>query len=120
MFKKLAFAGALTLAVAGLAGCNQALTTINADITAANNALANLAANDIPAACGIVSVAEGYFADVKSLVPAKAVAAEAKAAAVVAGICARPPADLGAAFATLMTAWTTIQASTTVPASAGN
>lgn len=107
-----AFAASLALG-----GC-QTAGTIATGINTANNALARLAGNDIPAACAIISVAEGYFGTVSSLhkfSPAT-MTAEAKAEAIVANICAHPPANVGAAFGQLMSAWQIIQAKTTVPA----
>lgn len=104
---------ALTCAAAALAlsGCNNASTTV----TNVNNTLAALAKNDVPVACGIIHVAEGYFAAVKGLVPTGAVTAEGVAEATVAVICANPPTDIAGAFATLLNAWTTIQAATKTP-----
>jgi hypothetical protein len=107
-FVTIAFLAAASL---NLAGCSSGTA-----VSSVNNSLANLAKNDIPAACLIVDRAEGYFAVVAGLVPAKAVTAEKTAAAIVATICAAPPTDVAAAFATLLQAWTTIQAATTVPA----
>ena len=106
--------GALALSVVAipLAGCN----SVSSDVTAANNALATLASNDIPTACAIVTVAEGYFAQLKSQLSAAEIADEAKAALVVNSICASPPTNISAAFGSLLTAWTVIQADTTVPA----
>jgi hypothetical protein len=104
------YALALCLALPLLAGgCN------NSAVTSVNNTLATLAKNDIPTACAIINVAEGYFANVKALVPTAALTAESTAAAVVATICASPPTDLASAFAALLNAWTEIQAATTVP-----
>ena len=117
--KKLIIASALVASL-GLVGCNQALINLNNGITNANNALANLAANDIPTACGIIKVAEGYFAQLKSLIPAAAIADEHKAEIVVNGICANPPANISSAFATLMASWVAIQNDTTVPATTTN
>ena len=106
--KSLALLGALALAAFGLSACNP-----SAAITTANNDLATLANNDIPAACGIVAVAEGYFATLKPSVSAANQAIETKAAAVVAPICANPPTNVTQAFTTLMTEWTLIQNATT-------
>ncbi|HEY3719265.1 MAG TPA: hypothetical protein VGL41_03905 [Roseiarcus sp.] len=108
---KLAFAGAFVCAIP-LAGCN----SVSSGVTAANNALATLASNDIPTACAIVTVAEGYFAQLKSRLSATEIADEAKAALVVNSICANPPTNISAAFGSLLTAWAMIQADTTVPA----
>ena len=93
------------------AACN-----VSSDVTAANNALATLASNDIPAACAIVTVAEGYFVQLESKLSAAEIADEAKAALVLNSICASPPTNVAAAFGSLLTAWTAIQADTTVPA----
>lgn len=111
--------GALGLgaAIVPLAGCAGTGTSVTGAITSANNALATLASNDIPTACTIISVAQGYFANVKTLVPASAVSAEAKAAAIIAPICANPPSNVASVFGILMTEWTIIQSSTTVPSS---
>jgi len=89
---------------------------VSSDVTAANNALATLASNDIPTACAIVTVAEGYFAQLRGQLSAAEIADEAKAALVVNSICANPPTNITAAFGSLLTAWTAIQADTTVPA----
>jgi hypothetical protein len=93
---------------AALLGCNSAST----DVTTANNTLAALAKNNIPAACAIIKVAEGYYA---AVVPSPATAVETAEAAV-AAICANPPTDLPAAFATLLQEWTIVQAATVAPA----
>jgi hypothetical protein len=93
-----------------LAGCQ----TISA-VTSANNALAGLAGGDIPKACGIIAVAEGYYANVKSLVPVTQQRQAAAAEAAVGVICKNPPTNVVSAFDSLMAAWTAIQAATTVP-----
>lgn len=98
--------GALALACLAVAGCQ---TT---GVTTANNALASLAKNDLPAACAIVSVAEGYFATLKPQISAKNQKIEAQAAAVAATICNNPPADLATAFVDLFAAWTAVQNAT--------
>lgn len=103
--KRIAIASVVVIA---LSGCGSTVTSVN-------NTLAKLANNDIPRACSIISVAEGYFAAVKVLVPAPQRAIEEAAEAVINPICAAPPADVAAAFSTLMAAWTTVQASTHVP-----
>ena len=71
-----------------------------------------------PTACAIVTVAEGYFfgSDSKPTLGRLEIADEAKAALVVNSICANPPTNISAAFGSLLTAWTVIQADTTVPA----
>lgn len=90
-------------------GCNNSTTT------AINNTLATLAKNDIPTACAIVAVAEGYFNELESKLSAAEIADEAKAASAVNAICANPPTNITSAFASLLAAWTSIQADTTVP-----
>jgi len=92
-----------------LAGCNNSTTT------SINNVLANLAKNDIPTACGIIGVAEGYFNELQSKLSAVEIADEQKAAAAVKAICDNPPTSITTAFGTLLAAWTAIQADTTVP-----
>ena len=63
----------------------------------------------------IVRVAEGYYADVQPLIPAKTQKVEAQAAAAVKVICGAPPQNIQQAFADLSNAWAAIQAATTVP-----
>jgi hypothetical protein len=95
------------LALAGVAllpGCN-----------VANNTLASLSGSSIPAACVIIGVAEGYFANVKFKVTPPEALAEKDAQAIVSSICANPPSNLTVAFQDLLSAWTVIQAATTVP-----
>ena len=96
----------ISVAFLALAGCNGSAPV------AAVNSLATLAKNDIPAACAIIKVAEGYFAVAKPFVPASAVTAEATAEAAVAAICNNPPTDVASAFAVLLNEWTLIQSST--------
>lgn len=102
------YALALCLALPLLAGCNNSTTT------AINNTLATLAKNDIPTACAVVAVAEGYFNELESKLSAAEIADEAKAALAVSAVCKNPPADIASAFASLLAAWTAIQADTTV------
>jgi hypothetical protein len=87
--------------------------------TTANNALATLAGGTgavaFQAACAIVDVAEGYYANVKSQVTPAEATAEAWAAAFVNAACTSPPTNLTAAFNDLLSAWDVIQAATTVP-----
>ncbi|MFZ0210878.1 MAG: hypothetical protein WAL59_33025 [Roseiarcus sp.] len=59
---------------------------------------------------------EGYFAQLQSKLSAAEIADEAKAVLVVNSIGASPPTNITAAFGSLLTAWTAIQADTTVPA----
>lgn len=88
------------------------MNKIGAGITSTNNVLANLAGNDIPAACGIIAVAEGYFAQLKDRIPADKVAAEAKVEAAIAVICDNPPKEVSAAFGSLVKLWLAVQANT--------
>lgn len=90
-----------------LSGCNQATTAV----TTANNTLATLAKNEIPLACSIIKTAEGYYTQIVGAPSAPVATAEAT----VALICANPPTDLTAAFATLLNAWTLIQSATVKP-----
>ena len=100
-----------------LAGCNYAsfMNGVNADVTATNTTLANLAANDMPTACGIVAVAEGYFHQLDNRVSAANIAIEARAEASVKVLCDNPPsniAQVGAAIAKLANLWIAIQNAT--------
>jgi hypothetical protein len=106
--KEIVRIGLLAIA-ASLTGCAQLQTAT----TAANNALATLANNDLPTACGVVSVAEGYFAELKPSISAKNAAIEAKAAAAASAICnGPPPSNIGAAFGSLLSAWLAVQNAT--------
>ena len=97
----------MAVALAGaLAGCT------GNPVTIANNALARLAKNDIPAACAIVKVAEGYYSTVVG--PPTPVVLNAEAG--VAVICDNPPTDLASAFGTLLSEWTVIENATKTPA----
>lgn len=98
----------ISTAVLALAACNSASTTM----TTANNTLATLANNQIPAACAIVKVAEGYYSAIVGAMPIPAVTT---AESVVGVICANPPTDLAGAFTTLLNEWTVIQAATVKP-----
>lgn len=93
-------------AALSLAGCN------GTTVAVANNTLATLAKSDIPAACAIIRVAEGYYAQIVA-VPAPAVTT---AEAAVDVICTNPPTDLNGAFSTLLSEWVIIQAGTKAPA----
>lgn len=117
--KRIAIIAALALGLTGasVSGCNYAQTTaqINADVTETNNLLANLAGNNVPAACGIIAVAEGYFAELKDHIPADKIAAEAKVEAAIAVICDNPPKNVGevaGAFVKLTKLWFAVQANT--------
>jgi hypothetical protein len=109
---KHALLGACALAfVFSVSGCNSAST----DVALANNALATLAKYDIPTACSIIAVAEGYFSQLRSDLSAAEIADETKAANAVNIICNAPPTNVEAAFGTLVQAWVAIQNDTTVP-----
>src|SRR5580692_4216458 len=99
--------------LSGVSACNNSATT------ATNNILANLAGGTtavaFQAGCAIVDVAEGYYANVKSQVTPYEASAVATAEAVVNALCTKPPTDLTIAFNDLLSAWTVIQAATTVP-----
>ena len=86
-------------------------------IASVNATLASVAQNDLPTACGIVVVAEGYFNSVngQSKLSASQQATEAKAAAAATAICANPPTSLASALASLNTIWVAIESATTVP-----
>jgi len=92
-----------------LAGCNSISLP---SLSSADNALASLANNDLPAACGIVNVAAGYFDALKPKISPQNRLIEAKAVAAVAVICANPPKDTAAAISSLFAAWSAIQAAT--------
>jgi len=97
----------ILLGLFALAGCNSAST-----VTTANNTLATLANNQIPAACAIVKVAEGYYSTIVETTPVPAIATAESA---VNAICANPPTDLAGAFSTLLNEWVIIQAATVKP-----
>lgn len=104
------YALAICLALPLLGACNNSTTT------AINNVLATLAKNDIPTACGIITVAEGYFNTLESELSVAEIADEAKAVLVVNSFCPpNTPTNITAAFGSLLSAWTAIQADTTVP-----
>ena len=86
-------------------------------LAGANKTIQQVAANDVPTACATIYVAEGYYNNVKPAIPAKTQAIVASAEKVVAADCANPPTNLSQLWADLETAWTTILAGTTVPAS---
>ena len=122
-------AAVLALSALALSGCAQvqtgatdvadvvgaAITRGETDVALFNNTLANLAANDIPKACGIIAVAEGYYANVATWVPVAQPTQERPAAAAVKVICDKPPTNIFQAFASLYNSWVAIQAATTVP-----
>lgn len=108
MKKYAVLAAAFCFPLLGGTSCTDTSNTIN-------NTLATLAKNDIPTACTIVRVAEGYFVQLESKLSAVEIADEAKAVLVVNAICASPPTDIVSAFGSLLAAWTAIQADTTVP-----
>jgi hypothetical protein len=81
------------------------------------NTLANLANNDLPTACGIVYVAEGYYASIKPQQSASNQAIEAKVEIAVNNLCKNPPTNLTAAFTQLLADWIQIQNNTTLTSS---
>lgn len=100
--------GAVVLAALALSGCNGVVS----GVSATNDTLAHLAQNDIPAACSIITTAEGYF---ETLAPKIAAANKVKytqAKTVVADICANPPTNVVSALITLGNEWAVIQAAT--------
>lgn len=118
MKRAMILAGSIGLAVT-LAGCFNTSgsfgtleTAVRTTLTKADNALARLAANEIPAACGIIDVAKGYFRELEPRISAKNVAIERQAEAVVDSICSNPPANTAQAFGTLFKAWMAIQKAT--------
>jgi hypothetical protein len=108
-----------TACVASLAGCSTSPTaststgaTLTSAVSLANNNLATLANYDIPAACGIIAVAEGYYVQLKPKISAKNQLIAAKAMAAADSICANPPTNTAAAFASLIKAWLAVQNAT--------
>lgn len=109
-------AGSLGLAAA-VAGCDMSggigklEVAVSSTLNGANNALARIAPS-IPAACGVVAVAQGYFHQLEDRISEQNKAIERKAEAAVAEICNSPPANVGQAFAVLFKAWMAIQNAT--------
>lgn len=90
--------------LAALAGCNS---------TSTDNALATLSKNNLPVACDIVKVAEGYFTTLRPKISVANQKIETGAAAAAASICgATPPTDVNQAFADLYNAWMAVQNAT--------
>lgn len=115
----MAFLAPIALAIVlalPLAGCTvpggNILLQAAAGVAAADNALAGLAANSIPRACGIIEVAKGYFAELKPRISADKVRLEQQAEAIIAPICANPPANTAEALHTLFRMWLVIQDAT--------
>lgn len=96
--------GALLVMTMALAGC---ATLDRADAT-----LARLSRGSLPAACGIVGVAQGYFAALAPKIGAANHARYEAASAVVSRVCAERPSDTAQAMMTLARAWADIQAAT--------
>ena len=115
--RALIVAGSLGLAVA-LAGCNansewaKISDGVGTALKTTNNALADLSQNSIPAACGIIATAEGYFHALEPRISPSKIAVERKAEAAVAVICDDPPSNVSKAMATLVKLWFTIQDAT--------
>lgn len=87
-----------------LAGC---ATLDRADAT-----LARLSSGSLPAACGVVAVAQGYFVTLAPRISAANHARYEAASRVVSRVCADRPADTASAMLTLARAWADIQAAT--------
>lgn len=117
MKRAMILAGSIGLAVA-LAGCDTSggfgklEYAVKSTLTKADNALARLSSNEIPAACAIIDVAKGYFRQLEPRISAKNIAIERNAEAVVDFICSNPPANTAQAFGTLFRAWMAIQNAT--------
>lgn len=112
------FLAATVAASLAIAGCNGSATWgkisagVGAVIGTTNNVLADLAQNSIPAACGIIATAEGYFHQLEPRISADKIAIERKAEAAVAVICNDPPSNVSKAMAALVKLWFTIQDAT--------
>lgn len=117
MKRILIVAGSLALA-GSLVACNPSSefgkisVGVSNVLKGADNALARLAANDIPAACGIIGVAEGYFHQLEDRISQANVNIERKAEAAVKAICDNPPASTAQALKALFNAWMAIQNAT--------
>lgn len=121
MKRAMILAGSLGLAVTLVAcspsmqgGMSKLTTAVEMTLNTSNNVLARLAGNEIPTACAIIQVAEGYFRTLEPKISADKVAVERKAEAAVAAICDNPPANVSQAFATLLKLWFQIQNATKV------
>lgn len=106
---------------ASLAGCSTSPTasnstgaTLTAAVSLADNHLAAISNYDIPAACGIIAVAEGYYVQLKPKISAKNQLLAAKAMAAADSICANPPTNTAGAFVSLFKAWIAVQNATVV------
>lgn len=110
-------AGSVCLA-ATLAACNpqggmEKLTVaVQTTMTKTDNVLARLAGNEIPSACSIIGVAEGYFRALEHRISADKIRIERQAEAAVAEICNDPPTNTAQAFGKLVKLWFTIQDAT--------
>lgn len=102
---------AIALACLILAACN-ATTNIAAGLSAADNALARLAQNQIAPACSIIAVAAGYFDALSPNISAANQRRYVQARAVIDPICANPPTNTVQALATLNRAWFAVQGAT--------
>ena len=100
-------AAAIALAFV-LSGC----AAVNTGLSSANNALANLANNQLPAACGIVNKASSYYLILEANISEANRAKYAKARAVADAICNNPPTDITSALGTLAVAWFAMQNAT--------
>jgi predicted small secreted protein len=99
------------LVAAPLAGC-ETVSEVGSAVSSANAMLAHLSQYDIPAACGIINVAEGYFEALAPKISAANKTRYQTAKTVVANICANPPSNVLSAINTLAAQWVIIQAAT--------
>lgn len=106
--KSHAWLGAMLFAALLLGGCAQ----MTAAVETSDAALARLSRGSLPAACAIVSVAEGYFDALAPSISAANHTLFAAASSVANRICAVRPADTVGAIVTLADAWADIQAAT--------
>ena len=95
-----------------LGGCRVATAPVGAPTV--NHTLLALSYFNIPTACGIVSVAEGYFQQLKPRISSVNRMKFAKAAARANEICIKPPADAVPALRILGAEWVIIQSATKV------
>lgn len=94
----------LALTIAGCEKYNSALNQVAAGVAATDNALAGLARNNLPAACAIVAVAEGYFVQLKPRLSAENARIGDQARSAAAAICEAPPTNAAESIAALFKA----------------
>jgi hypothetical protein len=118
MIRKAILAAACAASLAGCSTSPTASTSTGANLTSAvslaNNNLAAISGYDIPAACGIIAVAEGYYIQLKPKISAKNQLRAAQAMAAADSICANPPSNVASAFVSLFKAWMAVQSATVV------